>query len=187
MFMRPLNEVIRELRVKHGNKAQVARKLHISGVRLGQYEAGRQQPKIDFFDKWKEVFGEDIREIQKQTNGTLDKTIVSNETENPTQVDIDDMNDENPLAGDPDEIYRRIVEGNTEYLLIPRSVLQEKYRLIPMEQFQKDKDQMEKDRVEADNKNKKIDKLLDQNERLIARILLLEPQPPVVKKAKKHP
>ena len=56
-----------------------------------------------------------------------------------------------------------------------------------MEQFQKDKDQMEKDRVEADNKNKKIDKLLDQNERLIARILLLEPQPPVVKKAKKHP
>src|SRR5688500_17789796 len=33
---------------------------------------------------------------------------------------------ENPASETSEEIYRNIVEGNTEYLLIPRSVLQEK-------------------------------------------------------------
>lgn len=37
------------------------------------------------------------------------------------------------------EVYRTIVEGKTEYLLIPRSVMQEKYRLRSMEDIEKDR------------------------------------------------
>jgi hypothetical protein len=55
---------------------------------------------------------------------------------------------------EPEEIYRNLVEGNTEYILIPRSVLQEKYRLVSLEEFadrakqsEKDREQMLKDRV----------------------------------------
>jgi transcriptional regulator with XRE-family HTH domain len=46
-------------------------------------------------------------------------------------------NKENPL-GDL-EVYRTIVEGKTEYLLIPRSVLQEKYRIQSIEDMEKDR------------------------------------------------
>lgn len=42
-------------------------------------------------------------------------------------------------GADKDEmIYRKIVEGNTEYLLIPRSVLQDKYRIVALEQIDRD-------------------------------------------------
>src|SRR5688572_26673468 len=43
---------------------------------------------------------------------------------------------------EPEDIYRNIVEGNTEYILIPRTVLQEKYRLVAIEQLEKDKAQI---------------------------------------------
>jgi hypothetical protein len=42
------------------------------------------------------------------------------------------------LLGDL-EVYRTIVEGKTEYLLIPRSVLQEKYRIQSIEDMEKDR------------------------------------------------
>lgn len=44
-----------------GNKSEIARKLHISSQLLGQYEAGRQKPKPDFYVKWKKTFGEDLQ------------------------------------------------------------------------------------------------------------------------------
>jgi hypothetical protein len=80
---------------------------------------------------------------------------------------------------DVEEIYRNIVEGNTEYILIPRSVLQEKYRLVALEQFQKDKEQMDKDRST-------IDRLLSMNENLIAEMTSLKPKLPVTKTAKQN-
>lgn len=45
---------------KGSNKSEVAAKLGISSQLLGQYMKGRQNPKIHFFNKWKEVFGEDL-------------------------------------------------------------------------------------------------------------------------------
>lgn len=47
---------------KGGNKAAIGKRLgKVSGQLIGQYIAGRQKPKEDFFKKWKETFKEDIR------------------------------------------------------------------------------------------------------------------------------
>lgn len=47
---------------------------------------------------------------------------------------------------DSGEVYRNIVEGNTEYVLILRSVLEEKYRLVALEQIQSDIDERKSDK-----------------------------------------
>lgn len=61
---------------KGKSKSAVAKKLGISSQLLGQYMAGRQQPKPGFYLKWKEVFGDDL--LKKiETN-------VSHETEDMT-------------------------------------------------------------------------------------------------------
>jgi hypothetical protein len=66
-----------------------------------------------------------------------------------------------------EQVYRTIVEGKTEYVLIPRNILQGEYKLVAAEQLTKDQ--------------KTIDKLLDQNEKLMA---LLEAKPSGVQKTK---
>lgn len=94
---------------------------------------------------------------------------------NPTPASNSTDNTEKPLG----EIYRNIVEGSTEYILIPRSVLQEKYRLVPLEQIQKDKD-------DAQKKSAHIDALLEMNKVLVASLTSLRSsgQPVKLKEAK---
>lgn len=53
-----------------------------------------------------------------------------------------------------------IIEGSTEYVIIPRSVLKEHYRIVPLEQFEKDKKQMEIDAKELDERSRQIDTLM---------------------------
>jgi hypothetical protein len=52
------------------------------------------------------------------------------------------------------EVYRNIVEGNTEYLLIPRSVFADKYRLVAVEKIDQEKEELRE-------KNKQIRDLND--------------------------
>lgn len=54
------------------------------------------------------------------------------------EVTVNDLTNVKTNEDAPEEIYRNIVEGNTEYILIPRTVLQEKYRLVAIEQINKD-------------------------------------------------
>ena len=57
---------------KGNNKSEIARKLGVSSTLIGQYIQGRQKPKWDFFQKWREAYGEDIKQMFE--------TIVSRET-----------------------------------------------------------------------------------------------------------
>lgn len=86
-----------------------------------------------------------------------------------TEVPQPGNNNGKNYTGDP-EVYRTIVEGNTEYVLIPRTVLLDT-KLISNEQLQNDR--------------KVMDKLLDQNEKLIERVISLETQTTAVKKGQK--
>lgn len=72
------------------------------------------------------------------------------------------------MQGRPSEDVRQvskdvidIIEGNTEYLIIPRSVLKEHYRIVPLEQFEKDKKQMEMDAKELDERSRQIETLME--------------------------
>jgi transcriptional regulator with XRE-family HTH domain len=53
-----------------GNQSAIARQLGIPSQRLSQYINGRQKPKVEFYDKWQEVFGEDLRAPKPETNVT---------------------------------------------------------------------------------------------------------------------
>lgn len=53
-------------------------------------------------------------------------------------VAVNDLTNVKTNEDGSEEVYRNIVEGNTEYILIPRTVLQEKYRLVAIEQIEKD-------------------------------------------------
>jgi len=68
------------------SKAELGRLLGTSGQRIGQYVSGRMMPKVDFLQKWKEVFGEDL----------LIETNVSRETF--TRVD------------EPPAVYSKLIE-----------------------------------------------------------------------------
>lgn len=72
----------------------------------------------------------------------------------------------------PEEVYRRIVEGNTEYILIPRVIFEDKYKMVAVEKIQQDK------RI--------IEWLLGENEKYSAKLLALDPQPAAIEKGKEE-
>jgi hypothetical protein len=53
-----------KVKEKGGNKSEIGRKLGgVSGQLIGQYIAGRQKPKEDFFIKWEKYYHENIRNM----------------------------------------------------------------------------------------------------------------------------
>lgn len=127
IFMLELKDTLTIRRKNHGNKSQVAKKLGISSQLLGQYEQGRQKPKLEFYKKWKEVFGEDL----------LKETNVSNLSENNTPVE---KSGNNKLSTpDANEILRQIVDGKGQYILINKELILEKYRLRSVEDIEEEK------------------------------------------------
>jgi transcriptional regulator with XRE-family HTH domain len=164
--MAAIHEVIDELVKKHGDvNKEIADKLteqagnEISPQRIGQYRKGPKVPGADFILLWEQVFGEKILDLVKQR-----ETIVSSETENLTHMHKSDDNKGNG-DGDP-EVYRTIIEGKTEYSLIPRQVL-DKTQLISIEQVTRTWDELaqknrelEQRSVDIDKRDKQIDFLL---------------------------
>lgn len=65
------DKILNYRELKGINRAELGRRLNTSGQRIGQYEAGRQQPNSEFLKKWREVFGWDL----------LTETDVSHEPE----------------------------------------------------------------------------------------------------------
>lgn len=117
IFMTLLKDILPGIRAAHGTQVDVAKKIGIKSQLLGQYENGKRNPKVNFYNKWKDVFGEDLQAMIREAN-------VSHETKNHTQVDKRSDNKENSPKGDS-EIYRTIVEGKTEYVLVKRSILKD--------------------------------------------------------------
>jgi hypothetical protein len=93
---------------------------------------------------------------------------------NSTYVKIPSNNKQKPMEQDQFlDTFKSLVEGNTEYLLVPRGVLKDNYRLISLEQYQKDMEQLRKDREQIEmyknefvSKNNHIDSLLIANKEL---------------------
>ncbi len=55
---------------------------------------------------------------------------------------------------DMNEVYKTVVAGGTEYLLIPKSILNDEYRIIPVEKIKNEALQIEKER-ESNNAHAK--------------------------------
>jgi transcriptional regulator with XRE-family HTH domain len=116
----------------------LADKMNIGKAGIYKWEAGETKPGQ-----------ESLTALAK----ALDCSVSELLGENPTSVQETGDNKDLPAVGD---VYRNIVEGNTEYILIPRAVLAERYRLVSIEQFEKDKMQMEEDSKELERRDKQI-------------------------------
>lgn len=105
------------------------------------------------------TIGQNIQFLREKSGFSVPDLAKEIGVEIPTSVQ--ESTDKNNIMEQPEEVYRNIVEGNTEYLLIPRSVLQEKYRLVSMEQYEKDLKEMAMRERELERRDKQIDSLFE--------------------------
>lgn len=124
--MRSLAQIIKELRQKKGTQIAVAARLKVvTSQQLGSYESGKYRPKAEFYEAWKNEFGEDILAIWKGN----DERNLSNETKNHTQVDKPSDNAKNGHAA-KETFYRDFIENNPDYSIIPKAVFRD-YKIVP--------------------------------------------------------
>ncbi len=127
-----------------GNKSKVARQLKISPQLLGHYMSGRNKPKVEFYDKWREVYGEDLLKTNVSTNKPVTSVTLEvpvqdhikaitgyNEyLQNAVQASLNSILD-NILAG------RAEVRGSIDYQVMKDSKGDEKKRVALKEQINK--------------------------------------------------
>lgn len=113
---------------------------------------------------WEKNKYEPVKENLESISRVLETPIMEFYNENNTPMPKPSDNNENELS-DP-EIYRNIIEGKTEYSLIPRQVL-DKTQLISIEQVTRTWDELaQKNRelaqrsADIDRRDKQIDFLL---------------------------
>jgi transcriptional regulator with XRE-family HTH domain len=149
-----LSDNLKRIRqLKKRSVQELADEIGVKKQSIYDWEKGEYQPGQDNLDKLAKALGVEVKVF-------FDDNITSVQNE-PAVT-------ENPL-GDL-EVYRTIVEGKTEYLLIPRSVLQEKYRIQSIED-------MEKDRAV-------LDALIEFNRELLRRTEAPPAKPELVKPSK---
>jgi transcriptional regulator with XRE-family HTH domain len=127
-----IGDKIRELRATLGyTQADLADKIGVSRQTIINWEKG--------------VTGPDKAEIDL-LGITFDTDLTKEGKMSKTQV--------------PEEFYRDLIESNSEYRLIPKSVLEEKYRIVPLSEIE---DARKKD----EEKTKLYYELISSNDRYI--------------------
>lgn len=135
--MASIGEVLKGLYKKYGgNKSEIARQLGgiVTSQQLGQYEAGKSEPKVLFYERWKEVFGDDLQQLMKGVERNVSRGTTENE----------------PNRRDFESWARDLIEKNTEYRLIPKTILDEEYRIILKSEIEL-KEQMLKNLLDSKN------------------------------------
>lgn len=180
--MTDISNVISALIEKYGGvKERIAEKLrgkkiegtddeyeyNFSAQRLSQYEKAERNPKGDFFERWKLVFGDDIKELAKQ-KVSRETIVVSGKTKEMTGSKSED---------NQESVYRDLVESKTDYRLVPKSILEEKYRIVAV-------DQIARETSMIGTQTRMINELLDAQAKLLQRISDLEAQTLKVQRSK---
>jgi transcriptional regulator with XRE-family HTH domain len=73
-----LGNKIEQIRLSHNlSKAEMSRKLGVSAQLLGQYEKGRQVPKVKFLQSLKNVFGVDLLQTNVYNESETNQSIFN--------------------------------------------------------------------------------------------------------------
>jgi transcriptional regulator with XRE-family HTH domain len=113
-------------------------------------------PNPEYFDKLSKLLqvSRETFSVENLTKEYLEKHFpIGNSTHRHNETD----NPQNQMG--PDQFlttFKSLVEGTTEYLLIPRGVLKDNYRLISLEQYQKDLEQIEKEKQQIEKDREQI-------------------------------
>lgn len=167
-------KIIREFRkVK---STDLEEDLKISRQKLSNWESGLNEPRTDILNKLAEYLRipKEVFYMETLTNDYLKKNYSD---ENPTPVQ--EGGDNKEMNSNHDQVYRTIVEGHTEYVLIPRSVLSET-QLVSTEQINKTWQELAEKNKELERKNKQLDFYQEQFAKLMDN-MELAPKPPKAK------
>lgn len=116
-------------------------KFYVSGTAIASYRskiAGLTQEKLAKLLKiprsrlasWE---SRDQVVVDKAQFETL-KAVLGLPDESQTKVTQEGL----PIETERDKVYRELIEGKTEYLVIPRSAFQDKYRTVPIEVLERE-------------------------------------------------
>lgn len=124
---------LRELSVE-----ELAEKMGIGKAGIYKWESNETKPGLD-----------SLTDLSKALDVTIDELV----NEKPTLVQESTVNTENESK---EEVYRKLVEANTAYRLVPKTILDEEYRIILKSELE-EKAQMWRETLAA--KNNLIDQL----------------------------
>lgn len=156
----PLGENIKKYRELRGLTVQeLADKMGIGRAGIYKWEANETKPGI-----------ESLTELSQALDVTADDLLRENHTGDNKPGD----NSEKSIG--ELAVYRSIFEGKTEYIVLPRKVLDGTQLMSDT--------QIDENKKERENDQKIIDRLLDQNEKLMERVLSMESQLARVQKGK---
>jgi hypothetical protein len=148
-----MSEVMGALVANNGGLSAVCRKLGYQGkeeikrvsVKISHYVDGTSRPKADFIQLWKDKIGDDILALEKERN-------VSRGTNKPINITSVEKTHDNKGKLVPEEVYRDLVESNSEYRLVPK-VIMDDYEIVP--------------KSHVDVTNKRVQEIIDAKNDLI--------------------
>lgn len=120
--MKSIKDVLIDLVPKRGkNQSQVAKQMGISSQLLGQYMAGRQKPKAEFYQKWKDEFGDDLLNIIKTnvSRETAKKGDFDLETAHKEIINyLEDLKNGQTNLWNQGQFVRQEISGVADYLML---------------------------------------------------------------------
>jgi transcriptional regulator with XRE-family HTH domain len=128
-------KIIKEFRGK--TAAQIEEETGISKQNLSAWENELSNPGKKFIDRLVKYFGVP-RELFFKDGLTLEYLETHYSGGNNTSVQMEDAITENQPNEEiemetPADVYRKIVEGGTEYFLVPKTAFDGAYRFVPVE------------------------------------------------------
>lgn len=137
---------IREFRGK--TPAQVVKGTGISKQNISEWDNGPGEPGKKFIDQLVKFFQvpKEFFYVDGLTKEYLEKHLNS---VNPTHMDI--VSDNNGKAEPSvEEAIRHLIEGNTDYILMHKIVIMDKYRLVSIEEIEKTDKELEKKHIQIE-------------------------------------
>lgn len=132
--------IIREFRSKTGDA--VVKGTGISKQNVSAWENLKVNPGKNFIDRLALFFDlpSEVFYVKALTKEYLEKNFS---TQNNTSVDKAGDNNRK-VDHDIDEVFRHLMEGNSQYILINKELILEKYRLVSVEKMEEEKRESER-------------------------------------------
>jgi transcriptional regulator with XRE-family HTH domain len=111
---------------KRLTQAQVAKALDESEQVISNYSKGKRYIGADFAAKWEKQYGEKLIDLINEA--LTNSTNVARGTGKHTPASNSTDNTEAAIKG---EVYTNLVESNSDYRLVPKTILDGEYRIVP--------------------------------------------------------
>lgn len=117
---------------------QLATEMGVRKQNVYNWESGKHEPSLKLLTEMSKVLHTSVADLLGES-----VTEVKKSTEGKENIELS-----------PEDVYRKIVEGGTEYLLIPKTAFEGEYRLVHVEHI-------EAQAKEVENHHRALEKILE--------------------------